>query len=127
MKMQNLTEIWILNDVGKVFFHYPQLISSENSGLLNQFLSGISKFMKDMGGNKEYLLSMGSKRIIGLELKDIPSQFQPLYIVGAFVGRNKKDLKYINILSEGMCQFITKHPHLERSHAAFVKWITQYL
>lgn len=127
MKMHNLTELWILNDMGDVFFHYPQSITNENSGLLYQFLSGILKFMKDMGGNKEYLLSMGQKQIIGVEMQEIPEQLKPLYIVGAFVGKNKKDLKHINIMCTDMCELISKYPDLELNYEIFVKRVHHFL
>lgn len=128
MKLEAVTEIWILEEKGKALFHYPQSIPMEKSGLLKQFISGIMTFMKDMGGNEEYHVSMAQNRIIGLKMEEFSSTLANYYIVAAFVGRNsKRYIKELRALGREFSEILLNNPNFDEIRDLFIKKIHNYL
>ena len=128
MKLQNLTELWLLDEEGNVKFHYPQSISKEKSGLLHLFLSGITKFMKDLGGDDVYYLSTREEKIIGIQLNLSQDINKNLVMVGAFLGKSvKKIMKNFKDMSAEFSKILEISPDFIQNKPNFHKIIKEYL
>ncbi|MHA1647189.1 MAG: hypothetical protein ACTSVL_06425 [Promethearchaeota archaeon] len=109
MKIKNLTDLWILNNEGKEFFQFsPKPSITPTSNIIHNLFAGIQIFMRELGNDEIYQISVEDSYIIGLKLLKLPenSEFREdiknlIYIVGKFsIKQNKKSLNYIHKLAK---------------------------
>ena len=98
MNLKLVQELWIFSNKGGEIVHLQKMEQEEKSGLIQNFLNGIHKFMQDMGGGEFYHFSISGKEFIGISIAlNIQKTENSFFLIGKFgTNHQKRCLKHLN-------------------------------